>query len=167
MKKIFAIVWKDAILRFSSPSELLFFIILPLVFTFLLAGGTRDDDPRVDLLVVDGSNTAISQQIIRELEASTAARPEIVTQEEAQNLFEGRRADVVLLIPAGIDMESLQSSSAAVELLQQHNNLNATVAERSAALAVRSPPRKTRSDNVKPSNPSFRRQRNRRISKAR
>jgi ABC-type transport system involved in cytochrome c biogenesis permease component len=40
MKKIFAIAWKDAIIRFASSSELLFFIILPLVFTFLLAGGT-------------------------------------------------------------------------------------------------------------------------------
>jgi hypothetical protein len=38
MKKIFAIAWKDAIVRFASSSELLFFIVLPLVFTFLLAG---------------------------------------------------------------------------------------------------------------------------------
>lgn len=40
MKKIFAIAWKDAIVRFGSSAELLFFIILPIVFTFLLAGGT-------------------------------------------------------------------------------------------------------------------------------
>ena len=29
MKKILAIIWKDAIIRFSSPWELVFFIILP------------------------------------------------------------------------------------------------------------------------------------------
>ena len=137
MKKIFAIAWKDTIIRFASRSELLFFIILPLVFTFLLAGGTRDDDPRVELLVVDESNTAISQQMFRELEASSAVRPEVATRKEAQNLFDERRADVVLLIPAGIDISSLQNGSAEVELLQQPNNLNATVAQRAVATAIR------------------------------
>ena len=55
MKKIFAIAWKDAIIRFASSSELIFFIILPIVFTFLLAGGTPsgNEDPRIWLLVVD------------------------------------------------------------------------------------------------------------------
>jgi hypothetical protein len=77
MRKIFAIAWKDAIIRFASASELLFFIVLPLVFTFLLAGGTPsgEEDPRVELLVVDEANTNLSQQLIAELESSTAIRP--------------------------------------------------------------------------------------------
>jgi len=137
MKKIFAIAWKDAIIRFSSSSELLFFIILPLVFTFLLAGGTRDEDPRVDLFVADEANTAISQQIIGELENSTAVHPEVTTRQEAKNLFDARRAEVVLLIPAGLNLEALQSGSAQVELLQQPNNLNATVAQRAILTALR------------------------------
>src|SRR5215207_9191122 len=106
MKKIFAIAWKDAIIRFASPSELLFFIVLPLIFTFLLAGGTPsgDEDPRIGLVAVDEANTAISEQIIRELENSTAVRSDVVSRDEAQSLFDERRADVVLIIPAGIDM---------------------------------------------------------------
>jgi len=82
MKKIFAIAWKDAIIRFASSSELLFFIVLPLVFTFLLAGGTPsgDEDPRFGLVVVDEAKTAVSQQIIGELEGSTAVRPEMATR---------------------------------------------------------------------------------------
>src|SRR5687768_14631627 len=137
MKKIFAIAWKDVILRFSSPSELLFFLVLPLVFTFLLAGGTRDEDPRVDLYVADEANTAVSQQIISELESSTAVHPEVTTRQEAQNLFGERRAEVVLLIPAGLNLEALQSGSAQVEPLQQPSNLNATVAQRDILTAVR------------------------------
>jgi ABC-2 type transport system permease protein len=137
MKKIFAIAWKDAIVRFAGPSELLFFIVLPLVFTFLLAGETRDDDPRVDLLMVDEAQTAISQQILTELENSTAVRPEMVTREDAQNLFDERRADVVLIIPAGLDVKSLQNDPAEVELLQQPNNLNAIVAQRAVLTAIR------------------------------
>ncbi|MGZ9234345.1 MAG: ABC transporter permease [Anaerolineales bacterium] len=139
MRKIFAIAWKDAITRFASPSELLFFIILPVFFTFLLAGGTPsgDEDPRIGLLAVDEANSAVSQQIIAELERSTAVRPEVTTRDEAQNLFDDRRAEVVLIIPAGIDIESLQSGSAEVELLQQPNNINATVAERAVLTALR------------------------------
>ena len=120
MKKIFAIAWKDAIIRFASSSELLFFIVLPLVFTFLVAGGapSGNDDSRNELVVVDEAKTAISKQIIGELELSTAVYPDVVTREEAQSLFEERRADVVFIIPAGIDVASLQNSSAEVELLQ-------------------------------------------------
>ncbi|HEX2995938.1 MAG TPA: ABC transporter permease [Anaerolineales bacterium] len=139
MKKIFAIAWKDAIIRFASTWELVFFIVLPVVFTFLLAGGTPqgDDDPRIELLVVDEAKTAVSQQIIAELESSSAVRPEVATREEAQRSFDDRRADVVFFIPAGINMESLQSGKAEVELLQQPNNLNATVTERAILTAVR------------------------------
>ena len=139
MRKILAIAWKDAIIRFGSSSELLFFIILPLVFTFLLAGGTPtgDEDPRIALTVVDESNTALSGQIIAELEQSTAVRPEIVTLEEAQNLFDERRASAVFIIPMGIDTDSLQNGSVEVEFLQQPNNLDATVAERAVLTAIR------------------------------
>ena len=139
MKKIFAIAWKDDIIRFASPSELLFFIVLPLVFTFLLAGGTPsgDEDPRIGMLIVDEANTALSQQIIGELENSTAVRPESIGRDEALDLFDERRADVVLIIPADIDTGSLLRGSAQVELLQQPNNMNATIAERAVLTAIR------------------------------
>jgi ABC-2 type transport system permease protein len=140
MRRIFAIAWKDAIIRFASPSELLFFIVLPLVFTFLLAGGTPsgDEDPRNGILVVDEANTAISQRIIGELEMSTAVRPELVTREEAQSLFDDRRADVVFMIPASLDLASIQRGAAEVELLQQPNNINASIAQRAVLTAIRS-----------------------------
>lgn len=139
MKKILAIAWKDAIIRFASSSELLFFIILPVVFTFLLAGGTPqgNEDPRIRLLVVDESNTVISRQIIDELEDSTAVRPELATREEAQSQFDERRASAVFIIPAGIDINSLQEGSAEVEMLQQPNNINTTVQERAVLTAIR------------------------------
>jgi ABC-2 type transport system permease protein len=139
MKKIFAIAWKDAIIRFASSSELLFFIILPVVFTFLLAGGSPqgDEDPRIRLLVVDEAQTTISKGIIQELESSTAVYPEVTTREEAQSQFDERRASAVFVIPSGIDIGSLQNGSAQVEMLQQPNNLNATVQERAVLTAIR------------------------------
>lgn len=139
MKKIFAIAWKDAIIKFASKSEWLFFVILPITFTFLIAGGvpSGDDDDRIRLLVVDEAQTSISQQIISELEHSTAVRAEIVALEEAESQFDDRRAPVVFLIPAGIDIEALQNGSAVVKLLQQPNNLNATIAKRAVLTAIR------------------------------
>ena len=139
MKKIFAIAWKDAIVRFASSSELLFFIILPLVFTFLLAGGTPNgnQDTRIGLLVVDEAQTVLSTQIVTELEKSSAVRPEVTTRDEAQGQFDERRASAVFIIPAGISIEGLQAGSAEVELLQQPNNLNATIAERAVLTAIR------------------------------
>lgn len=139
MKKIFAITWKDTLIRFASSWELLFFIVLPVVFTFLLAGGapSGNEDPRIWLLVVDEANTAISRQITAELENSTAVRPEVITREAAQRQFNDRRADAVFFIPANIDIGSLQNGSAEVELLQQPNNMNAMVAERAILTAIR------------------------------
>ncbi|MBK9207590.1 MAG: ABC transporter permease [Anaerolineales bacterium] len=63
MKKIFAIAWKDAIVRFASSSELIFFIILPLIFTFLLAGGTpsNDDDNRVSRCCRSGQDHRLTE----------------------------------------------------------------------------------------------------------
>ena len=140
MNKLFAIAWKDAIVRFSSSSEFLFFIILPLVFTFLLAGGTPKNgggDQRIRLVVVDQSHTAVSQNIIAELERSTAVRPETLTLDEANSQFDTRRAAVVLILPAGLDLQAIQNGSAQVDLRRQPNNLNATVAERAVKTAVR------------------------------
>ena len=140
MNKIFAIAWKDAIVRFSSSSEFLFFIILPLIFTFLLAGGTpRADggDQRIRLVVVDQANTVISQNIIVELENSTAVRPDPLPLDEAISQFDARRAAVVLILPAGLDLQAIQNGTAQVDLRQQPNNLNATVAERAVTTAIR------------------------------
>ena len=140
MKKVLAIIWKDAIIRFAGASELLFFIILPVVFTFLLAGGTPsgDEDPRIGLLVVDEAQISISGQIINALENSTAVNPEVVTRAEAQSLFDERRASAVFIIPSGINIETLQSGSAEVELLQQPNNIDATIAQQAVLTAIRS-----------------------------
>lgn len=139
MKKIFAIFWKDAIVRFSGFSELLFFIILPIVFTYLMAGGTPsgNEDPRIRLLVVDEARSSLSAQLISELEASTAVRPELVTSAEAEEQFEQRRASTVFSIPAGLDTDSLQAGTAEVDLRKQPNNLNATIVERAVQTALR------------------------------
>src|SRR3972149_1771702 len=63
MSSLLAIARKDLLIRFSSRSEWLFFLILPLAFTAILGGGFAfggDDDPRLPLLVVGEDNSALS-----------------------------------------------------------------------------------------------------------
>lgn len=139
MKKLFAIAWKDLLLKFASPSELLFFIILPVAFTYLLAGGTPggNTDTRIRLLVVDEAQSALSAQIIEQLQASSAVRPEVASRAEAVQQFDERRASAVLILPAGLEIEALQAGTASAELWQQPNNMNASLAERAIQTALR------------------------------
>ena len=139
MKKIFAIAWKDAIIRFASSSELLFFIILPIIFIFLIAGGvpTGDEDNRRRLLVVDQANTTISQELVSELENSTSVRPDVMSIEEAQEQFESRRAAAMLIIPASFDIESIQNGTAQLDFRGQSNDIDSSIAQRAVETAIR------------------------------
>ncbi|MBN1937333.1 MAG: ABC transporter permease [Anaerolineae bacterium] len=135
MKKIFAIVYKDTIIHFSSFMELLFFIILPVVFTVALAGGTPsgNGDNRIRLTTVDEAGSSLSAQVIAELEKSASVRPVLSSRKEAEREFSERRVSTVLFIPAGFDLDRVEVG---LELQQQPNNLNALVAERAVQAAL-------------------------------
>jgi ABC-2 type transport system permease protein len=132
MRKILTIIWKDTLLRFSSRSELLFFLILPVIFTFILAGGTSSQgaDNRIHLLVVDQADSSLSQQVIAELERSPSVRPDVMDLEEAETAFEAREASVLLIIPSNSDIQTLEERQVNLELKQLPNSLNALAAQR-------------------------------------
>lgn len=138
MRKILVIIWKDVILRFSSKVELLYFIILPLIFTFLLAGGVPagGQDPRLGLAVVDLAGSSLSANLLTELENSTTVRPIPYDLAEAERLFDERRLYSLLILPADFTLEKLEQGEAAVELRQQPNNLNVLAAERALQTAL-------------------------------
>jgi ABC-2 type transport system permease protein len=132
MKKIFAIIWKDTILRFSSRSEMLFFFILPVVFTFILAGGTGNQggDNRIRLLVVDQAGSSLSAQIISELEKSETVRPDLLALDKAESEFNARNASALLVVPADCDSQTLRTGKILLDLRQLPDNLNAQAAQR-------------------------------------
>jgi ABC-2 type transport system permease protein len=133
MKKILQIVWKDTILRFTSKTELLFFLVMPIFFTFILAGGTgmQNVDNRIYLLVVDQADSLLSHQIIADLEASLSVNPEVKTLAEAEKDFESRSASALLIIPAECNYSALRTGAVVLELRTLPNNLNAQAARRS------------------------------------
>ena len=133
MKKILAIIWKDTILRFSSRWELVFFLVLPIVFTFILSGGTgaQNMDNRIRLLVVDQAQSTLSQQIIVELGKSDSVRPEVMELAEAEKIFADREASTLLVIPSECTDENLLDGNILLELRTLPNNLNGQAAGRS------------------------------------
>lgn len=132
--KLLAIFWKDTLVRFSSRSELLFFLVLPVLFTLILAGGTASQGAeRIPVLVADQAQSALSQQIVAELERSEAVRPVLVNLEQGEKELRERRAAALLVIPADCDWGTLRSGAVELELRQLPNDLNG----QAAAQAVR------------------------------
>ncbi len=137
MRKVLVIAWKDTVLRFSGWAEWLFFLILPIVFTVVLAGGTgAPRDPRVRLVVVDQAHSPLSTELVATLERSGAVRPDLLPLDKAEQELSQRRVSAVLVIPPGLDLEHLQQRTIELELRQQPNNMNAMVASRAVAAAI-------------------------------
>lgn len=131
MHKTLAIIWKDTKIRFNSPIEWLFFIILPVVFTVILAGGTGgSSDERIPLAVVDQANSSLSGQLIAGLDKSESLRPDVMTVAQADQKFSSREVSVLLVIPAEFDLPRLEKGQVVLDLRQQPNSLNGMVAAR-------------------------------------
>jgi ABC-2 type transport system permease protein len=136
MNRILAITRKDTLLRFSSVAEWLYFLILPIFFTVVLAGGTGGpQDPRILLAVVDQAGTPLAADLISALERSDAVRPELLNLGQAEDLFAARERSAVLIIPAGFDLAHLEQGQAELELRQLPNSMNALIAARAVMAA--------------------------------
>lgn len=129
MNKILAIFRKDTLIRFASVSEWLFFVILPVVFTLVLAGGTgAPTDNRIRVEVVDQAVSDLSTQLVAAIEQSDTIRPVLKTLEQAEEDFADNNVSSVLVIPVTFDQDHLRTGSLTLELRQQPNNLNSLAA---------------------------------------
>lgn len=137
MRKMFTIIFKDTLIRFSSPIEWLFFLILPVVFILILSGGTGPaPDQRIHLQVVDQAGSELSQALIEELETSTSVKPLPTSLENALSDFESRQVSAILIIPENFTIQQAQTGGTSVELRQQQNNLNALIDQQAVERAV-------------------------------
>lgn len=137
MKKLIAIIWKDTILRFSSPSEWLFFLILPVIFSVILAGGTgTQGDSRVRLLVTDNAQSSLSSQLIAAIEDTNTIMADVLPQVEAEEEFDNRQAPAYLVIPADLTSKVALNGGVALDLRLLPNNLNALMVEQTINTAL-------------------------------
>ena len=103
--KLTAIIRKDTALRFEGRAELLFFLVLPLIFTFLIGGGLPaaggGGDNRLLVPVVDEDGSDRSAALLTLLAAGDAIRPEAMSGADAEALLADEDAAAALIIPAG------------------------------------------------------------------
>ena len=138
MRQIIAIAWKDTLIRFSSRSELLFFIILPVVFTLVLSGGLAkmgQSDSRVPVLVVDQDQTPLSAELLHTLSQSTSIRVVIDSLAQAPADFAKNGTPAWLTVPAGFGAALSAGQPASLDLRTLPNNLSALAAQRAIDLA--------------------------------
>lgn len=137
MNKILAIAWKDALVRFASRMELLFFIILPVVFTFLLGGGlgagAGEGDSRLPIAVVDRAGSPLALELRAALVDSPTVRVIDADEAAADAALDAKDVAVVLVIPAGF---SAESDVRELELRSAGNNVNALAIEQAVKAAA-------------------------------
>jgi ABC-2 type transport system permease protein len=130
MRKLIAIIFKDTLVRFTSPVEWLFFLILPMVFMLLIGGSTgAPPDQRVLLYVVDEARSPLSAALFSELEKSTSVQAVSKDRATALSEFEERKIVAVLMVPANFTLDTLQSNRAELELRLLPNMMNSVIAQ--------------------------------------
>jgi ABC-2 type transport system permease protein len=104
MSKVIAIALKDMKLRFSGKTELLFFLVLPLIFTLLLSGVLFGGGAnKIVMVVVDEDKSDLSNKLVSLLQSSEIVMPSLLVRESAQETFDKRDAAAILIIPSGME----------------------------------------------------------------
>lgn len=143
LRKIASIIWKDTRLRFASPIEWLFFLILPVIFTLILSGGTGgSDESRIRFAVVDQAQTPLSARLITLLDESSSVFVEQLPLETAKTELEDGDVPAVLTIPAGFqaaeaDLAQIGANFPRLELSVQPGNLSSLAVQQAVQAAVR------------------------------
>ena len=145
MRKLIALAWNDFRLQFTERSEIVFFLILPVLFTAILAasmGGSNDPtDSRYMVLVVDQDESDLSAQLIANLTASTVVKPAVTSAADAERQFDQKNSGIpaLLTIPSGFGAALLQGQQADLDVKHAPNDnrvLYVDQAVRSAGVQV-------------------------------
>jgi ABC-2 type transport system permease protein len=121
MIKLLTIAWNHIRIEFEDRSTIVFYLILPLLFTVVIGaalGGNpnSDADTRPIVVVVDADQSALSQELVTALRTSTAMQAETRSQAEADRAFEGDKALGVLVIPIGFQSAALNGQPIDLDL---------------------------------------------------
>lgn len=123
MRKIIAIAWNDLRIEFSGRSSLIFFLILPILFTWIIGLAMKDmvapaqnNDPRTPLVVVNQDQCSASVELLSFMDTSDIIR--IVEQDSAtaEALFQGQNIAAVLWIPTTFSSSIMENGQADLEL---------------------------------------------------
>jgi len=134
MKKILNLAWNDIKIEFSDRSALLFFFILPLIFTAILGssfGGNSDSnaDNRWLVPVVDLDQSKLSKKMIVAMGQSDVIRPATQTNQEAKQMLSDGDVAAILVIHQGFETELLSGTPVELKLVKSPNDPNVLAIE--------------------------------------
>jgi ABC-2 type transport system permease protein len=137
MSKILAIASKDMKLRFGSKVELLFFLVLPLIFTLLLSGMLfGGGGGKIVMVVVDEDGSQLSGQLVTLLEASETVAPAVLRRAEAEEMLDDRDAAALLVIPAGMEAKLKAAETVALDFTLDPTNNNGIAVQQEVEKAI-------------------------------
>ena len=139
MSKLLAIAWNHIRIEFEDRSTIVFFLILPLLFTVIvgsaLSGNSNSDsDTRPVVMVVDLDQSTLSQEFRTALQTSQVMRTEALSQAEADRAFEDDQAIGVLVIPIGFQAAALNGQSIDLDLKAANDNRSLAVEQDARAI---------------------------------
>ncbi|HNT54920.1 MAG TPA: ABC transporter permease [Anaerolineaceae bacterium] len=141
MRKILALAWNDIQLEFSERATLVFFFILPLVFTAIIGVALQNtyssasEDARLPVVVVNEDQGDYAVEFIALLDKSDTVR---VVAADAQTAAEmdADEYPVVLTIPADFSQRLAAGELASLELYKSPSSTAPTGIEQAVNTAV-------------------------------
>jgi ABC-2 type transport system permease protein len=143
MIRLLVIAWNHIRIEFEDRSTIVFFLILPLLFTVIVGSalggsGNSSGDARPVVVVVNLDHGALSQDFMTALQASKVLRAEILSQAEADRAFEDGTALGVLVIPIGFQTAALNGQPIDLSLKAANDNQSLAVEQEVRAIMERS-----------------------------
>ncbi len=144
MRKIIAIAWNDIKIEFSERSTLVFFLVLPLVFTLIIGqslqgmygNGDESTDTRYPVLIVDEDHSELSVLLHQFVEASDVIRPITSAHQDADELLAQEQALAGLYVPAGFGKELQSNQNVELEFHTVHEDNQVMAIERAVSAAL-------------------------------
>jgi ABC-2 type transport system permease protein len=142
MRKVVQLAWNDIRTEFSEPITLVFFLVLPLLFTTVVGMTLRGNPPapgsdtRIPVLVVDRDGGTVARELVAALEASDVARPVVQPAAEAEQAFKEEGVPALLTLPAGLSAAALSGQPVSLELKIAPGNSQAIAAQQAVAAAT-------------------------------
>jgi ABC-2 type transport system permease protein len=109
VKAFFVVAWNEIRVEFSERSTIIFFLILPILFTGIVGIGLssldsdsdQDGDNRLSVAIVDKDKSDLSEFLISNLNQSSTAKPVLLSEQEALAAQQAGEVYAVLTIPSG------------------------------------------------------------------
>ena len=122
MKQIIHIALKVIKIEFSEKSTLIFFLLLPIVFTTIIGlglknsyGNDESEDPRLVIVVVNQDDGRYWEQLLEFMEQSDTSRPVLRSKDEAKTLMQNESISSFLEIPTDFSQKILNGKKVQIE----------------------------------------------------